>query len=115
MAERVRNEIATWLDDALAKGGRGGLISPAELARRLPNRPHVSTVWRWCHRGIRGVRLGTVAIGGRRYTTPALVEEFLARLSESGGPKGAPPPSPPPPDRRAREKARAAARAAMEF
>jgi hypothetical protein len=56
-----------------------------------------------------------VIIGGRRYTTPELVDEFLGRLGEGSGPEVLPPTPPPPPDRRAREKARAAARAAREF
>ncbi|WP_442485133.1 DUF1580 domain-containing protein [Aeoliella sp. SH292] len=30
---------------------------------------NVSTVWRWAQRGVRGVRLETLCIGGRRFTT----------------------------------------------
>jgi hypothetical protein len=115
MNAKVRVEIASRPKDALACDGGGELITLTQLARRLPNRPHLSTVWRWTRRGIRGVRLGTVIIGGRRYTTPELVDEFLGRLGEGSGPEVLPPTPPPPPDRRAREKARAAARAAMEF
>ena len=42
----------------------------------LPNRPHVATLYRWS-RGIRGVRLNTVMIGGQRFTSLADIEEFV--------------------------------------
>ena len=45
------------------------ILPLAEAARRLPRlragRPtHPSTLWRWASRGIRGVRLETVRVGG---------------------------------------------------
>ncbi len=85
---------------------RKDLISPAAAARLLPSRPHASTVWRWHLRGIKGVRLKTLVVGGRRYTTAAFLEDFVARLSDPGysaSPSGS--------RRRAAEEARAAARA----
>jgi len=39
---------------------------------------HVATVWRWYLRGVRGRRLTTVMIGGRRYVLAHDLEEFLA-------------------------------------
>jgi Protein of unknown function (DUF1580) len=57
------------------------LLSLAEAAKRLSNHPHISTVWRWSLRGVRGVRLQTIAVGGRRYTTATYLEEFVAHLS----------------------------------
>lgn len=86
------------------------MFSLAEAARRLPNRPHVSTLWRWYLRGVRGVRLKTVVVGGRRYTTAAYLEDFVAHLS-------APRSSASPPESRLRadQKARAAERAAAAF
>jgi hypothetical protein len=38
---------------------------------------HISTVWRWVHRGSRGVKLGTMQVGGRTYTTDSLFAEFV--------------------------------------
>jgi hypothetical protein len=58
------------------------LLSLAEAARILPNRPHVSTVWRWYRPGVKGKRLQTVSFGGRRYTAPGYLAEFIAKLSE---------------------------------
>lgn len=45
----------------------------AKLNRHAANPEHavpdVTTVWRWRSRGVRGIRLDTVCIGGRRYTS----------------------------------------------
>ncbi len=38
----------------------------------------LSTVWRWCLRGVRGRKLPSKRIGGRRYVLPADLEAFLA-------------------------------------
>lgn len=50
------------------------LVSFAELARALPrrrrNRPvHVSTIHRWRQRGVDGVRLEAIRIGGAWHTS----------------------------------------------
>jgi len=42
------------------------------------NQPHLATIWRWAQRGVRGIKLETVAIGGRRYVSPEAVERFIA-------------------------------------
>lgn len=47
----------------------------SKLAQR--ERVHTSTVWRWVNRGIRGVKLGTLQVGGRTYTTDSLYERFV--------------------------------------
>lgn len=48
-----------------------------DAANQLPNRPHVSTLWRWHKRGVRGIRLETVVIGGQRYTSSEAVQRFV--------------------------------------
>lgn len=50
---------------------------PAELARALPRPTHVSTVWRWVLRGVRGRRLPSSIQGGRRLILGADAIEFL--------------------------------------
>ena len=52
-------------------------LSLAELARR--EGVAVSTVWRWALRGIRGTKLQTFNVGGRRWTT----EESFGRFVEA--------------------------------
>jgi len=64
------------------------LIPLATAAQRLPNRPHVSALWRWCRLGVRGrggerVRLQTTRIGMRLYTTEAWLADFGHRLDDA--------------------------------
>jgi hypothetical protein len=64
-------------------------VDPSELLIPLPKSPrainptappHLSTVIRWVLRGVGSppIRLATVKVGGRRYTTAAAIEEFIA-------------------------------------
>jgi uncharacterized protein DUF1580 len=39
---------------------------------------HVGTLHRWRLRGVRGVRLETIVIGGLRYTSAEALERFVA-------------------------------------
>jgi excisionase family DNA binding protein len=61
-------------------------FSVTETAHRL--NVHVSTVWRWIHRGIRGRRLETVRVGGRRFVLRKTLENYLNNepISESETP-----------------------------
>lgn len=54
------------------------LLSIPEAAHQSPGRPHIATVWRWINRGVRGVKLETVMIGGRRFTSREALERFFA-------------------------------------
>lgn len=57
----------------------GELIRATQAVRAagLP-RIDASTVTRWCMRGVRGVRLEAVRIGGAWHTTTQAVERFIA-------------------------------------
>lgn len=61
------------------------LRSLTDAARLLPRRPHPSTLWRWWKRGVKGVKLETVVVGGIRYTSVEAMQRFAERLSEVGG------------------------------
>lgn len=50
--------------------------------RRRGSRPHVATVYRWAQRGVRGVRLETLQIGGTMCTSIEALQRFFDRLSE---------------------------------
>jgi hypothetical protein len=52
-----------------------------EAAAILPGRPHVSTLARWRLRGIKGVRLITKKIGGRRVVESAELERFIEAVT----------------------------------
>lgn len=51
-------------------------VSLTKLAQE--QKIHLSTVWRWALRGVRGHRLECFSIGGRRYTTREAFERFVA-------------------------------------
>lgn len=73
---------------------REELIPIRLVPRRLPPRPsgrsvHVSAVYRWVQRGVRGVRLDAIRIGGTTYTSQEALQRF-------GTTAGASIPAPPP-------------------
>jgi len=59
----------------------------AELARRLPKvggkKIHVSTLHRWCRKGVRGVLLEFRMLGGRIFTSVEAVDRFSKQLAEA--------------------------------
>ena len=58
------------------------LLSLTDAAHETPGRPTVRTVWRWSSRGVRGVRLQTLKVGGRTYTSREALQRFLVELNE---------------------------------
>lgn len=48
--------------------------------------PHVSTLWRWCLRGCKGVKLESICIGGKRFVTRAAIERFIENSTASQTP-----------------------------
>jgi hypothetical protein len=109
--------------------GRKGVLGPEELAlleeegltlaeaaallpgRKPGKRLYVNTVWRWCVKGLRGVRLRSVLVGGQRLTTRRWLQEFIQAMSEARDPGG----SSPPMIRTPRQRQSASERAAEEL
>jgi len=60
------------------------LLSLGEAARQLPGRPSPCTLWRWRARGVGGVRLKTILIGGRRFVSRQAIDEFVRALTAAG-------------------------------
>jgi hypothetical protein len=68
------------------------LLTLAEAAARFPGRNgkrcSIQTVYRWCYRGVHRptgtVRLESVVIGGRRYTSQEAIKRFVERLNPCG-------------------------------
>jgi hypothetical protein len=55
--------------------------APAHLPdRRGGKRPHVSCMYRWAQRGLRGVRLETLQCGGTKVTSLEALQRFFERL-----------------------------------
>jgi len=62
----------------------------AYLGERTGKTPATSTAWRWVLRGVRGgIKLEVLRIGGTTYTTPEMIEQFIARTSASASPSTA--------------------------
>lgn len=57
------------------------IITLAEATKFLPNRPSVVTLWRWRSRGIAGIRLETVCVGGRTFTSLEAMARFVERVT----------------------------------
>jgi len=41
------------------------------------------TAWRWAQRGIKGTRLETFSVGGRRFTTREAFQRFVEKISRA--------------------------------
>lgn len=61
------------------------------LGRLTGQKPHVSTIYRWCLKGCKGVRLDSICIGGKRFVTATAIERFIEASTES---RAAPPEQP---------------------
>ncbi len=64
-------------------------LSLSEAARRLPaidgKRPHASTLWRWCRKGVGPdhTRLEYLRFGHRIVTSVEAIQRFTERLAEA--------------------------------
>jgi hypothetical protein len=54
------------------------LLSMTDAAKELPGRPSASTLFRWRTRGIKGVKLETVGVGGKVFTSRQAIHRFLS-------------------------------------
>jgi Protein of unknown function (DUF1580) len=52
--------------------------------RRGGKRLHISTVFRWAQKGLRGIQLETLQFGGTRVTSVEALQRFFDRLSKPG-------------------------------
>ena len=87
---------------------REHLLTFPQAAKRLPGHPHLSTLHRWRLHGVRGTRLETCRIGGKRFTSREALERFaLATTAAADGE--------PVPCRTPRQRERAIERAVREL
>ena len=61
------------------------VLSLTEAAKTLPKRragkrPHVATLYRWAKRGLRGVKLETIQVGGTLCTSTEALQRFFEQL-----------------------------------
>ncbi len=58
------------------------------LARvRSGKRLHVSTIWRWANRGVRGRKLGVVRVGGTVCTSVSALKDFFEGSASLSSPR----------------------------
>ena len=62
------------------------MMTLGDAAKLLCPQPSVSTLWRWCRRGVRGVRLEYRRLGRRIVTSAQAIERFGSALAEKDGP-----------------------------
>lgn len=68
------------------------LLTLAEAAklvskRRGNRRTHVSTIWRWCLKGVRGVLLEKIKIGDTWHTSREALARFFHAVTEAADPR----------------------------
>jgi hypothetical protein len=66
------------------------LITFKEVTQHLPKRPngrrlHVSCIYRWSSKGINGVKLETIRIGGTTYTSLEALQRFADARTQNNG------------------------------
>jgi hypothetical protein len=83
-------------------------LTLAEASHLLPGRPHLSTLMRWAFHGVKRIRLKTFVVGGRRYTTPDAIREFIEATTAAANRE-------PPPVRTSRQRERDMAAAEAEL
>ena len=96
------------------------LVTLCEAAKLLPllNAKRISSnaIWRWCRKGVSGIHLEHVRIGGRIFTSPDALNRFVNALAEADVSRlnPAPKPAAPAPTRGRRERPRRSAAEAAE-
>jgi hypothetical protein len=67
---------------------------PNHLEKMGLKRAHRSIGFRWTTRGVSGIKLRSLKIGGRRYTSPLWLEQFFQQVSVADSSRDAGPKSP---------------------
>jgi hypothetical protein len=83
------------------------IVSLSEGRQIMPGSPCMSTMWRWCLRGVRGHVLESMVVGATRFTSRQAIARFIDAQNE---PK-CPPSLPVEPERTSKQRARRIERA----
>jgi hypothetical protein len=65
------------------------------IGRLTGKKPNVSTIWRWCLKGVRGVILESIRVGGQRFVSRAALARFIEQSTARGSNDQRPPAHPP--------------------
>jgi hypothetical protein len=66
------------------------LIPFNKVAAHIPGRPNVSTLHRWRFRGLSGVKLAVIYVGGRVYVSRAALDRFFEAVNAAKSGQTAP-------------------------
>jgi len=66
------------------------LVLLADAPSEIPGPPSLSSIRRWSRHGVRGAKLETILVGGRRFTSLEAIERFLALTAQRATPHSAP-------------------------
>lgn len=58
------------------------VLTMSEAAQEFPRAKHVSCLYRWAHRGVRGHRLATVRLGAQLVTSRQAITRFLRAIND---------------------------------
>ncbi|WP_044255949.1 DUF1580 domain-containing protein [Rhodopirellula sp. SWK7] len=59
------------------------LLGMNQVPPVLQKRVNVSTVWRWANRGIKGVKLETIKLGGKTLTSQQALTRFIEQTTSN--------------------------------
>src|SRR5688572_8748737 len=65
-----------------------------EATRLIPGRPHLCQLYRWSMRGLGGVKLEWIQIGGKRCTSREALQRFFTALTAARSGQSLPSPTP---------------------
>ncbi|WP_044303122.1 DUF1580 domain-containing protein [Rhodopirellula sallentina] len=57
------------------------LLGMTQVPPVLQKRVNVSTVWRWANRGIKGIKLETIKLGGKTLTSQQALTRFIEKTT----------------------------------
>ena len=66
------------------------LVPWQQVAKHVPGQPHVSTLHRWRLRGVRGKKLETLLVGGKRFTSQQAISRVITALNADVAPSATP-------------------------
>jgi len=61
---------------------RETLLTVKQARKVLPSRPSINTIYRWFWKGVRGIKLESIRVGGRIFTTKEACERFIHASSK---------------------------------
>ena len=66
------------------------LVAWQRVSELIPGQPHLSTLHRWRLRGVRGKKLETLLVGGKRFSSREAITRFIVALNADDAPSAQP-------------------------